>query len=80
MSISNLPQSKAKFKHTNWIELDWQSAEILEQYPGGFRIKHPKLQRPRYFNLSQAGNYFSRYTGKESNVYALGYIFKGGPQ
>ena len=69
------------WKQTNWTELDWDDAEILEDDNGGesVLVKHPDLARARWFVRSKAGNYYSRYTGKESSAYAEGYIFKGEP-
>ena len=50
-------------KRTMWIELSWDDAVIVERDGDSLRIRHPELKRPRWFNPSQAGNYYSRYTG-----------------
>ena len=67
-------------KRTMWIELRWEDAVIVERDGDSLRIRHPELKRPRWFNPSQAGNYYSRYTGAGADTFADGYIFKGYPR
>lgn len=73
-------------KGTIWNELDAERVEIIEvSIPeggtvegGSVRLKHPSLLRARYFTFSRAGNWYSRYTGRNKQVdpYAQGYIIK----
>lgn len=71
-------------KGTLWHELRADDVTVLEiqrgEYTGNIvsvRISHPELKRPRWFVPSRRGNFYSRYTGKEIDTYAEGYIIKG---
>lgn len=68
------------FKQTEWKKLDVERCEVLARNPGGgYRVRHPELRRPRWFNRSRAGNFYSRYTGKETDGLALGYLLSAEP-
>lgn len=71
-------------KKTYWIELLAENCTVLKSQRGEFtgnilsiQIKHDLLKRPRWFTPSLAGNFYSRYTGRESQEVAEGYIIKG---
>lgn len=71
-------------KETMWIELQASEITILDMQRGEFtgnilsvKISHPSLKRARWFIPSKKGNFYSRYTGRENNTYAEGYIIKG---
>ena len=69
-------------KQTMWEELKIEDCQILDvQFSYGdpkhidtIRINHPSLKRARWFSESKKGNFYSRYTGSESEMYASGYI------
>lgn len=71
---------RTDFKKTIWIELKFTDCEIIDIDPEywSIKVKHPALKRPRWFALSQRGNWYSRYTLSASDVYAEGYIIKNG--
>ncbi len=56
-------------KATDWQEIDADRAQILavqDAYSVPMvRLAHPDLPRPRWFQLSLAGRYYSRYTGRQ---------------
>jgi len=71
-------------KDTLWQELQASECTVLDMQRGEYtgnvvsvKISHPLLKRPRWFVPSQRGNFYSRYTGKESNTYADGFIVVG---
>ncbi len=69
---------ETQIKSTMWTPLPAAECEIVDRNEhGGIRLKHPQLSRPRWFNPSQRGNYVSRYTGKATEVSALGFIVVG---
>ena len=62
-------------KQTLWTELILADCTVVERDgERGMRVSHPLLKRPRWFILSRAGNYYSRYTGREHDEYGVGYI------
>ena len=64
-------------KDTMWTVLPRAECTFLPcDIPGSIRVKHPELKRVRFFVQSRNGNWYSRYTGKETERYALGYVIK----
>lgn len=71
-------------KSTMWEELEINDCQILDvqfsyadsKHIDAIRLKHPSLKRARWFSESKKGNFYSRYTGSESEMYADGYIIK----
>lgn len=67
-------------KYTHWVELDAARVRVISEHDNGFRVTrklaHPDMPRARFFNKSQAGNWYWRETGDSSNADAYGYIVK----
>ena len=77
--------NRTHWKETIWTELDASRCEVVARSVGpetgtlyGLKIRHPNLPRPRFFQVSRAGNLYARSTGvrEELNRYANGYIIK----
>jgi len=69
-------------KQTMWTPLQAAECKVLgvDERAGhicSVKISHPQLKRPLWFTESQAGNFYWRSTGRESDAYAAAYIVKG---
>ena len=70
-----------KAKNTKWTEwTELVDATFVEFFGEGSTrsalVSHPDLGRRRYFQLSQAGNWYWRDTRRGKDTLAVGYIIK----